>query len=94
MMRLLNKCPFCESTIEYSALMQYSNVYKVLQNGLLSKKRIRKDDIGSMECGYYSCTNPDCDFTTDCELQVISHNGIELEFWDGKIYYSKLNNEE
>lgn len=93
-MKLFNECPVCGSTIEYSALMQYSNVYKVLQNGELSKNRIRKEDNGSMECGYYSCTNPDCDFATDCELRVVSHKGIELECRDGKIYYTNLNGKD
>ena len=93
-MKLFNKCPVCGSTIEYSALIQYSNVYKVLQNGELSKNRIRKEDNGSMECGYYSCTNQDCDYATDCELRVVNHTGIELEYMDGKIYYHNLNDED
>lgn len=88
-MKLLNKCPICGSSLEYSSLMQYSNVYKVLHNGELSKKRIRKEDNGSMECGYYSCTNPDCDFVTDCEMNVMNHNEIKLCLKDGKIYYDK-----
>lgn len=86
-MKLLNKCPICGSSLEYSSLMQYSYVYKVLRNGELSKNRIRKEDNGSMECGYYSCVNDECDFTTDCELGVLNHNEIELKVKDGKIYY-------
>lgn len=86
-MKLLNKCPICGSSLEYSSLMQYSNIYKVLRNGELSKNRIRKEDNGSIECGYYSCVNDECDFITDCELRVINHNEIKLKVKDGKIYY-------
>lgn len=65
---ILNKCPLCEGELEYFALHQYSNVYKILKNGKLSKKRVRKQDEGSMECGFIGCTN--CDFHTDCDLGV------------------------
>lgn len=49
---LLNCCPKCGSTLEFSNLMQYSDVYKITRSGKLSKKRIRKEDCGPMECGY------------------------------------------
>ena len=48
---LLNCCPKCGSTLEFSNLMQYSDVYKITRSGKLSKKRIRKEDCGPMECG-------------------------------------------
>lgn len=67
--------------------MQYSNIYKILKNGELSKNRIRKEDNGSLECGFISCSNKHCDFTTDCELNVMNYNEIKLEQKDGKIYY-------
>ena len=67
---LLNCCPKCGSTLEFSNLMQYSDVYKITRSGKLSKKRIRKEDCGPMECGYISCTN--CDFVTDAELDFFS----------------------
>lgn len=87
-MKLFNHCPICGSVIEYNSLMQYSNVYKVLKNGNLSKKRIRREDVGSMECGFYSCTNSNCDFVTDCELHVINYSEIKLHLKGGKIYYT------
>lgn len=43
---LLNCCPKCGSTLEFSNLMQYSDVYKITRSGKLSKKRIRKEDCG------------------------------------------------
>ena len=39
---LLNCCPKCGSTLEFSNLMQYSDVYKITRSGKLSKKRIIK----------------------------------------------------
>ena len=48
---LLNCCPKCGSTLEFSNLMQYSDVYKITRSGKLSKKRIRKEDCGPMEYG-------------------------------------------
>ena len=43
---LLNCCPKCGSTLEFSNLMQYSDVYKITRSGKLSKKRIRKKIAG------------------------------------------------
>lgn len=65
---VLNKCPLCGAELEYNALMQYSNVYKILKNGTLSKNRKEKRDCGSMECGFICCTK--CDFHTNCDLDV------------------------
>lgn len=31
--KLLNRCPKCGGTLEFSNLMQYSNVYKVTKRG-------------------------------------------------------------
>lgn len=92
-LKLLNKCPVCGNELEYSALMQYSNIFKVLQNGKLSKNRIRKEDNGSMECGYLSCVNRDCDFVTDCELRCKTYPEIKIAYDDGgKLYYKIENN--
>lgn len=76
--KILNKCPMCNSSLEYNALMQYTNVYKILKDGTLSKNRIRKDDNSSLECGFISCTNSDCDFCTDCDLDVIDNKNIHI----------------
>lgn len=65
---LLNCCPKCGSTLEFSNLMQYSDVYKITRSGKLSKKRIRKEDCGPMECGYISCTN--CRFCDRCGIRL------------------------
>lgn len=87
MEKILNKCPICGAELEYSALQQYSNIYKVLKDGTLSKKRIRKEDNGSMECGYLSCTNDDCSFTTDCDLNVMDNSNIKIYQKGGKLLY-------
>ena len=39
---LLNCCPKCGSTLEFSNLMQYSDVYKITRSGKLSKKKNKK----------------------------------------------------
>ena len=40
--KLLNCCPKCGSTLEFSNLMQYSDVYKITRSGKLSKKKNKK----------------------------------------------------
>ena len=86
---LLNCCPKCGSTLEFSNLMQYSDVYKITRSGKLSKKRIRKEDCGPMECGYSSCTT--CDFATDAELDYRGKDEeIRIYQKEDKYYYKKI----
>ena len=86
---LLNCCPKCGSTLEFSNLMQYSDVYKITRSGKLSKKRIRKEDCWPMECGYISCTN--CDFVTDAELDYRGKDEeIRIYQKEDKYYYKKI----
>ena len=35
--KILNKCPLCGGELEYVALHQYSDVYRILKNGKISK---------------------------------------------------------
>lgn len=67
---ILNKCPLCGNELEYIVLYQYSNVYRILKNGEISKTRKYKRDEGSMECGFIACSNDGCDFHTDCDLDI------------------------
>lgn len=90
--KILNRCPYCNSVLEYNMLMQYSNVYKILNNGTLSKQRIRKEDDCSMECGFISCSNPDCDFSTDCDLDVNDDTSIHIWQDGDKLKYT-IDNE-
>lgn len=83
-MKILNKCPVCGGKLEYSHLNQYANVYSIKSNGELSKRK-RKEDIGSMDCGFISCT--DCDFVTNCDLECESHKNIEILQINDKYYY-------
>lgn len=48
MLRVLNKCPLCGSELEILYLGQYSEAYKILKNGKISKVRKYKRDEGSM----------------------------------------------
>ncbi len=90
MEKLLNKCPICGDKLQYSALMQYSLNYQIKRNGKFSKNG-RKEDIGSMECGYISCMNPDCDFATDCDFNSINHKDIKIWQQGDKFYYENIN---
>lgn len=89
MKKILNKCPICGGKLEYSNLMQYSDVYGIKKNGELTIKRIRKEDIGPMECGFIACTNEDCNFATDCDLDSANHLNIKVWQEGNKYYYSK-----
>ena len=68
MSKVLNKCPDCGSSLEYHALYQYDNVYLIKKNGQLSKRRLRKDDVGSLDCGFIACSK--CHFHTNCDLEI------------------------
>ena len=70
MEKLLNKCPVCGSELEYDALYQFSKVYKILKNGKISARPKHNEEPCPMECGFVSCANPDCDFHTNCDLEV------------------------
>lgn len=65
---ILNKCPLCGGELEYVNLCQYSNVYRILKNGKISKTMKRKRDEGSMECGFICCSI--CNFHTDCDYDT------------------------
>lgn len=68
--KILNKCPICGEELEYVDLYQYSNVYRILGNGKISKTRKYKRDEGSMDCGFICCSNADCNFHTDCDYDT------------------------
>lgn len=53
---ILNKCPVCGNELEYVALYQYSNVYRILKNGKISKNRKFRRDEGSMG-SLFICAN-------------------------------------
>lgn len=66
--KILNKCPICGEELEFVELYQYSNVYRILKSGKISKKRKFRREEGPIECGFISCTN--CNFHTDCDLDT------------------------
>lgn len=88
MKKLLNKCPVCGAKLEYSTMMQYALNYQIKRNGELSVKS-NKSDCGSMECGFISCKNIDCDFATDCTFHSEKHPEIKVYPINGKFYYEK-----
>lgn len=66
--RVLNQCPLCGEELEYVELNQYSNVYRILKNGKVSKTKKFKRDEGPMECAFIACTQ--CNFHTDCDFDT------------------------
>lgn len=90
--KLLNKCPICGDKLIYSALMQYSLDYQLKQNGECSSTG-KKRNIGSMECGFISCTNTDCDFVTDCDLNCDNYRNIKIWQSGNKFYYENKDDE-
>ena len=36
---VLNKCPLCGSELEYHDLIQFSDVYRILKNGKVSRTK-------------------------------------------------------
>lgn len=84
MIKLLNKCPICGSPLEVQYLGQYSEVYRVLKNGKISKQRIRKEDNGSMECSFINCSNDKCTFVTDTDWETEDYSIIRYD--DEKLY--------
>ena len=84
MEEILNKCPVCGSNLEYHSLYQFSKVYKILKSGKLSS-RPKRDDECPMECGFISCMNPDCEFYTNCDLEV-ENDGKYNIYQEGEVY--------
>lgn len=76
--KILNKCPICGSKLEYTELCQYEKVYCITKKGKITSRHKYKADVGSMECGYIICTNEECDFYTDCDLNVEGYKNINV----------------
>lgn len=91
MPQILNKCPICGSRIQYSRMMSFTYDSVIKLNGELSAKQ-KKGEAGSLECGFISCTNKDCDFVTDCDFTCcsVSNNRVNrIKVWQqgSKFYY-------
>lgn len=73
------KCPECGSELEFCWLEQHSTIHRILKNGKLSKTVKERRYEGSMDCGFIACSNKDCDFHTDCDLDTESRvNGNKI----------------
>lgn len=92
MSEILNKCPVCGSELEYNSFYQFSKVYKILKNGKLSSRPKRNEDICSMECGFISCTDPDCNFRTNCDLEVEENREYRI-YQSGDVHIIEVNEE-
>lgn len=43
-----------------------------------------------MECGFISCMNPDCEFCTNCDLEVENDRKYSI-YQVGEVYKIKIN---
>lgn len=68
--KILNACPICGEELEFVSLHQYSDVYRILKNGKVSKIRKYRRDDGPLECALIACSNSNCDFHTDCDCNT------------------------
>ena len=64
---------------------EYSDVYKIKRNGELTKNRVRKENNGSMECGFISCIN--CNFVTDCDLRCDDYPHIKIHQKGSQLFF-------
>lgn len=92
MRKILNKCPVCGGKLEYNMLMQYTNIYAVNKSGKLSSRRIRKEDNGSLECGFICCEN--ADFFTDADLHCMTSSDIKIWQEGEQLFYDDNSDEE
>lgn len=76
--KVLTKCPICGAALEYIELGQYEEVYGITKKGSITKRRKRKKDIGPMEAAFIACTNAECNFHTNCELEAEDHMNIHI----------------
>lgn len=82
MSNIMNKCPICSGKLQYNEIHQYSLVSGIKRSGKLTKLQ-KREDIGSMECGFISCENGD--FLTDCDLKIIEPKELESKM---RIYFT------
>lgn len=94
MAEVLNRCPICGSELEYNSLYQITKVYKILKSGKLSTKPKRKEGVEPMECGFIACTNSECDFHTNCELEVEEDNRYNIYQQDSVYIIEDLTKEK
>ncbi len=71
-MKPFSRCPICSSKLEYRVLKFYEDVYTVKNNGgVYVNKTKREYPEDCVEKGYLKCSNKQCGFKTDEELNVV-----------------------
>lgn len=94
MQKVLNRCPLCGSRLEYHSLYQYDLVFKVLNNGGISSRPVRKIDDCPMESAFIACSNEDCNFATDCDLGPYDKKlRMRIDICQGKLVYENMDEE-
>ena len=88
--KILNKCPVCGGRLEYNLLYQYTKIFGIKKNGELTKKKLRQEDNGPLECGFISCEN--ADFITDCDLNIAEPKNIGIRVFQNrdKLCYEEI----
>lgn len=89
MYTVLNKCPICGNKLEIGLLHQYENIFSITSSGKMSKTRLRKEDVGPMECSSIRCVTGD--FATDFDWEIVSPNDFKgrVVSMDGTFYIEK-----
>ena len=57
----------------------------MLKNGKLSARPQRNESACPMECGFIACSNADCDFHTNCDLEVEEDRKYSI-YQTGEVY--------
>ena len=93
MKHLLTGCPICGGSLYSDDFYQYCIRSKIKRNGELSKTT-RKIDGGTMECSIFSCSDPECDFSTDTEWNGEGkYRNIHIFLEDEKYYWEDIDEE-
>ncbi len=88
MEKVLTSCPLCGSDLNYNELMQATDIYPITKRGKVSARRMKRRFEGSMGTGFINCSNENCKFVTDCDLEV-EKNIVDIDIWqqNGKFMY-------
>lgn len=66
----------------------FISIFKNIQNfenGKLSARPQRNESACPMECGFIACSNADCDFHTNCDLEVEEDRKYSI-YQTGEVY--------
>lgn len=74
----------------------FISIFKSIQNfenGKLSARPQRNESACPMECGFIACSNADCDFHTNCDLEVEEGRKYRI-YQTGDTYKIEINEDQ